>query len=150
VASRPTSGRAATSRPAPAAAKAPSPRKSVAKSAPNRGTSRTATTTRSTRGKTVTPPTRTPTRVAKAPAPRARTSARWTPSIARQWAVVRADANSRGRIIGSVGPDTRVQLGESRNGFRRIRAKGLAGWVHGRARFAAAPPPRRSGRLATQ
>ncbi len=150
VASRPASARATSSRPTPPAAKSPPPRKSVAKSTPNRGTPRTATTARNARGKTVTPAPRTPTKVAKAPAPRPRTSARWTSSVARQWAVVRADANSRGRIIGSVGPDTRVQLGESRNGFRRIRAKGLAGWVHGRAVFVAAPPPRRSGRLATQ
>jgi SH3-like domain-containing protein len=63
---------------------------------------------------------------------------------------VRADANGRARIIGSVGPDTRVQLGESRGGWRRIKARGLAGWVDGRASFVRAPAPRRSGRLATQ
>jgi hypothetical protein len=138
----------ATSRPAPSATKPKPPSKAVARTTPKRAPS-TSAPARNARSKVATPATRTPTKVAKAPAARPRTSARWVTSVARQWAVVRADADSRGRIIGSVGPDTRVQLGESRNGFRRIKAKGLAGWVHGRAVFVTAPP-RRSGRLATQ
>jgi len=60
----------------------------------------------------------------------------WVNSIVRSWVVVRAEASSGGRIIASVGPHTRVQLGESRGGWRRIRAKGLAGWVEHERFFA--------------
>jgi SH3-like domain-containing protein len=49
--------------------------------------------------------------------------------------VVRADASKRSRLVASIGPNSRVQLGESRGDWRRIRAKGLAGWVEQRAEF---------------
>lgn len=75
------------------------------------------------------PPARRPTRHA------------WVNSVARSWVVVRADASRGSRIIASIGPDTRVQLGESRGDWRRIRAKGLAGWVYHRSFFARAPAP---------
>jgi len=39
--------------------------------------------------------------------------------------IVRADPNRRSRIIASIGPNTRVQLGESRGEWRRVKAKGL-------------------------
>jgi hypothetical protein len=157
---RSTTARSATSRPAPSRPKAKPPARAVVKATPKPTPPRVATkTSRTTRGKVASSTPRSSTssgnragsaKVAKAPPPRATTSARWVTSIARQWVVVRADANGRGRIIGSVGPDTRVQLGESRNGFRRIKAKGLAGWVHQRAVFGTLRPARRSGRLATQ
>lgn len=130
----------------PARAKAKPPAKTVAK-APAKRTAPTVAASRSPRGKATATTSRT---TAKAPAPRARTSGRWVNSVARRWVVVRADASGRARIIGSVGPDTRVQLGETRAGFRRIKAKGLAGWVDSRVYFAAAPAPRRAGRLAAQ
>ena len=157
VASAPPSTRPAPSRPIPAtkanptgkaASKPKAAGKTVAKSTPTRTPPRAGTAAGNTRTRTAAPGPRRPATVAKTPStPRA--TARWVASVARQWAVVRADASGNGRIIGSVGPDTRVQLGEYRNGYRRIRAKGLAGWVHGRAVFATVPP-RRSGRLATQ
>ncbi|HEU4997077.1 MAG TPA: SH3 domain-containing protein [Gemmatimonadaceae bacterium] len=62
----------------------------------------------------------------------ARTPTRWVNSISRGWAVVRADASKGSRVVASVGPNSRVQLGETRGAWRRIRAKGLAGWVEHR------------------
>ena len=89
--------------------------------------------------------TRTP---AKTPARASR--GRWVNSVARSWVIVRADASRSSRIIGSVGPDTRVQLGESRGAWRRIRAKGLSGWVEHRLFPARASAPRRARRYATR
>jgi hypothetical protein len=66
---------------------------------------------------------------------KSRRSARWVSSISRDWVVVRADASKRSRLVASIGPNSRVQLGESRGDWRRIRAKGLAGWVEQRAEF---------------
>ena len=125
--------------------------KAVAKAPPKRTTTRVATTNpRTTTTRKAAPAPSRVTASAKPPLARPRSSSRWVNSIARGWTVVRATANGRARIIGSVGPDTRVQLGETRGGFRRIRARGLAGWVDSRAYFVAAPAPRRSGRLASQ
>jgi SH3-like domain-containing protein len=53
-------------------------------------------------------------------------------------------------VIASIGPNTRVQLGESRNGWRRIRAKGLAGWVEQRSFFAGGAGSRKTGSLAAR
>ncbi|HJU75980.1 MAG TPA: SH3 domain-containing protein [Gemmatimonadaceae bacterium] len=60
---------------------------------------------------------------------RARTSARWTRATARKWITVRASATRKSRIVASIGPDTRVQLGEARGTWMRIRTKGITGWV---------------------
>ena len=145
----------AEKRSAPAAAASPSrakPKASskvVAKAPPKRTTSRVATGSTSATPRKVAPAPRT-TAAAKPPAATSRRSTGWVNSVSRGWAVVRASANGRARIIGSVGPDTRVQLGETRGGFRRIKARGLAGWVDTRAYFVAAPRPKRSGRLASQ
>jgi SH3-like domain-containing protein len=49
--------------------------------------------------------------------------------------VIRADASPHARIVASIGPNSRVELGESRGSWRRIRAKGLAGWVEPRSSF---------------
>src|SRR4051794_20718787 len=53
---------------------------------------------------------------------------RWVTSISRQWVVVRADASPTSRAVASIGPNTRVQLGETRGDWSRVRAKGLSGW----------------------
>ena len=64
-----------------------------------------------------------------------RPAPRWVSSISQDWVVVRADANKRSRLVASLGPNSRVQLGEARGTWRRIRAKGVAGWVEQRAAF---------------
>jgi hypothetical protein len=60
---------------------------------------------------------------------------RWVRSFSRHWVVIRADASRHSRIVASVGPNSRVELGESRGSWRRIRAKGVAGWVEPRSSF---------------
>lgn len=71
-----------------------------------------------------------PARVAAAKAPvRASRSARWVRATARRWVTVRASATHKSRIVASIGPQTRVQLGELRGDWRRIRMKGITGWV---------------------
>jgi hypothetical protein len=85
----------------------------------------------------------------KTPA-KSRTRVAWVNSVARNWVVVRAGASRSARVIASIGPNTRVQLGESKGGWRRIRAKGLAGWVEHRSFFASAGTPRNAGRLAAR
>lgn len=73
--------------------------------------------------------TRAPVR-SKATAP-ARRKARWVAAVAHHWVVVRVAANNKARIVASIGPDTRVQLGEARGGWVRVRTRGLSGWVEG-------------------
>jgi SH3-like domain-containing protein len=68
----------------------------------------------------------------------------------RNWAVVRGDPTRQSRIIASIGPNTRVQLGETRGDWRRIKAKGLSGWVEHRRLLAREWVPRRTGRLAAR
>ena len=98
------------------------------------------------------PPRATTTR-AVPPAPkstaRAKTRNGWVTSVARNWAVVRSNPTRQSRIIASIGPNTRVQLGETRGEWRRIRTKGLAGWVEHRTLIATAYTPPRS-RLAAR
>ena len=65
------------------------------------------------------------------PAARPARSVRWVRATARRWVTVRASATNKSRIVASIGPDTRVQLGESRGDWRRIRTKGISGWVEG-------------------
>jgi len=79
-----------------------------------------------------------------------RSSSPWVGMVARGWVIVRADAQVRARIVASVGPDSRVQLGESRGSWRRIRARGIAGWVDvSRASFVPIrSSPRRVGGVA--
>jgi hypothetical protein len=91
------------------------------------------------------------TRVAPAPKTTGRSSSgRWVTSIARNWAVVRSDPTRQSRIIAAIGPNTRVQLGETRGEWRRIKAKGLAGWVEHRRLVAQVVMPARTGRLAAR
>ncbi|MGQ0640179.1 MAG: SH3 domain-containing protein [Gemmatimonadaceae bacterium] len=62
-------------------------------------------------------------------APRSSPSVRWVRATARKWVTVRASATHKSRIVAAIGPDTRVQLGESQGDWRRIRTKGISGWV---------------------
>ncbi len=83
------------------------------------------------------PPVREPTVVAKstripskaAAATTPRRNVRWSGAVAREWVTVRAAAAHSARFVASIGPDTRVQLGEARGDWRRIRMKGISGWV---------------------
>ena len=59
---------------------------------------------------------------------------------------IRADARRESRIVASIGPNTRVQLGETRDGWIRVRTSGLSGWVERRS-FFGGPTPRRSRTL---
>jgi len=71
--------------------------------------------------------TRTPSKAAAATAPRR--NVRWSGAAAREWVTVRAAPAHSARFVASIGPDTRVQLGEARGEWRRIRMKGISGWV---------------------
>jgi len=71
---------------------------------------------------------------AKAPQPK-RVVSRWVRSVSRHWVTVRSGASKEARIIASIGPNSRVELGESRGDWRRIRAKGINGWVEPRSSF---------------
>ncbi len=64
-----------------------------------------------------------------------RASPRWVRSVARDWVVIRRDASSHSKAIASIGPNSRVELGESRGTWRRLRTKGVAGWVEPRNLF---------------
>jgi Bacterial SH3 domain len=89
------------------------------------------------------------TQTAKSSKPRR--SARWVNSVARSWIIVRAQARRDARIVASIGPDSRVQLGESRGAWRRIRARGITGWVEeARSSFAAANRSTSASRLAVR
>lgn len=81
-----------------------------------------------------------------------RSSSPWISMVAKQWVIVRADPQGSARIVASVGPASRVQLGESRGSWRRIRARGIAGWVDvSRASFVASPrSPRRARGVAAR
>jgi SH3 domain-containing protein len=59
---------------------------------------------------------------------------RWMRATVRNWVIVRAAASQSSRVVASIGPDTRVQLGEARGDWMRIRMKGIIGWVE-RSRF---------------
>ncbi len=58
-----------------------------------------------------------------------RRNGRWVGAVAHQWVTVRAAAAHSARFVASIGPDTRVQLGEARGAWMRIRTKGISGWV---------------------
>ena len=54
---------------------------------------------------------------------------RWVTLRSRNWIVVRNDARANAHIVASIGPDSRVQLGETAGPWRRIRSRDIAGWV---------------------
>ena len=64
-----------------------------------------------------------------------RTASRWVRSVSRDWVVIRRGASKSSKIIASIGPNSRVELGESRGTWRRLRTKGVAGWVEPRNLF---------------
>lgn len=98
----------------------------------------------------VTPPPRTATPTS--PAAKARPATRWANHVSKNWVIVRADAHGAAHIVASVGPNSRVQLGESRGSWRRIRSRGIAGWVDvNRASFVAIrAEPVRAGRVVSR
>jgi len=63
----------------------------------------------------------------------------------RGWVRVRAAASQSSRTVALIGPDTRVQLGESRAGWIRVRATGISGWAE-RSRFFRDPKLRANAR----
>jgi hypothetical protein len=56
----------------------------------------------------------------------------WTRAIAEQWVNVRGSASRDAAVVGVVTPKTRVQLGELRAGWRRVRSAGIEGWADSR------------------
>jgi ribosomal protein L40E len=71
----------------------------------------------------------------KSGATTSRQTRRWVRSVSRDWVVVRAGASKKSRIIASIGPRSRVELGETVGSWRRIRMRGLNGWVEPRNSF---------------
>ena len=128
--------------PKPTASTAPAPARARA-TAP---TARAPASKSTPRAIAKAPPRATTTRAAPAPksTARAKTRGGWVTSVARNWAVVRSNPTRQSRIIAAIGPNTRVQLGETRGEWRRIRTKGLAGWVEHRTLIATAYTPPRS------
>jgi SH3 domain-containing protein len=105
----------------------------IARSTPAPSTSRGAPPVAATRGRPATPPGTGA--LASAPS-RPPKGARWITTTVRNWVSVRADARPEARIVAAIGPDTRVQLGESRAGWLRVRARGISGWVERRRLYA--------------
>lgn len=56
----------------------------------------------------------------------------WIAMRATTWVNVRASPYRNAAVVGVVTPDVRVMLGASRDGWRRVQAPGIAGWVDGR------------------
>lgn len=72
----------------------------------------------------------TPPRVTSTVLPRnRRSSSSWDRMVARHWVIVRTDASRSAHVVASVGPNAHVQLGETRGSWRRIKLRGIAGWV---------------------
>jgi hypothetical protein len=59
----------------------------------------------------------------------------WVRTVSRHWVVVRTGPSRESRVVASIGPNSRVELGESRGSWRRIRTKGISGWVEPRSSF---------------
>jgi hypothetical protein len=78
-----------------------------------------------------------------APPPSPSSPAGWVSFTAKGWVIVRAEASKSSRIVASIGPNSRVQLGESRGEWRRIRARGIVGWVQPASYFTAMRTSRR-------
>ena len=134
--------------PKPVTSSAPSP---VRARAPAAAPTRPPASKSAPRAIAKAPPRATTTRAAPVPksTARAKTRGGWVTSVARNWAVVRSNPTRQSRIIAAIGPNTRVQLGETRGEWRRIRTKGLSGWVEHRTLIATAYTPPRS-RLAAR
>jgi len=55
----------------------------------------------------------------------------WTRAVAQSWVNVRSAASLTASVVGVVTPNARVQLGEQRGGWRRVRSAGFEGWADG-------------------
>ncbi|HEY6828293.1 MAG TPA: SH3 domain-containing protein, partial [Gemmatimonadaceae bacterium] len=64
-----------------------------------------------------------------------RAPSHWVRSVSRDWVIIRRDASKSSKVVASIGPNSRVELGESRGTWRRLRTKGVAGWVEPRNLF---------------
>jgi hypothetical protein len=118
--------------------------------------------------RSVTPPVTPPTAYPPAPAPypaapivsrtppfaspsKSRASSRWVNLVAKNWIIVRTSASQDAHIVASVGPESRVQLGEVRGSWRRLRSRDIFGWVDlRRSTFAEARGSSRASGLASR
>ncbi len=83
--------------------------------------------------------------------PKSRASSRWVNLVAKNWIIVRTSASQDSHIVASVGPESRVQLGEVRGSWRRLRSRDIYGWVDlRRATFAEARGSSRASGLASR
>ena len=83
--------------------------------------------------------------------PKSRASSRWVNLVAKNWIIVRTSASQDAHIVASVGPESRVQLGEVRGSWRRLRSRDILGWVDlRRATFAEARGSSRTSGLASR
>ena len=53
-------------------------------------------------------------------------------AVTQEWTQVHASANRDAPVVGTVGPETRVQLGETRGAWVRLRSGALSGWAERR------------------
>ncbi len=84
-----------------------------------------------TQGTVTSTPSVAPTITGTAPPAPARYAGPWTRAVAQSWVNVRAAAAIGAAVVGVVTPNTRVQLGENRGGWRRVRSAGFEGWADG-------------------
>ena len=54
---------------------------------------------------------------------------RWVTATAITWANVRSEPNRQSGIVAVISPDTRVRLGDRKDGWHRVKAGGIEGWV---------------------
>lgn len=54
---------------------------------------------------------------------------RWVTATAITWANVRSEPSRQSGIVAVISPDTRVRLGDARDGWHRVKAGGIEGWV---------------------
>lgn len=64
-----------------------------------------------------------------------RPATHWVRTVSRHWVVVRTGPSRASHVVASIGPNSRVELGEFRGSWRRVRAKGISGWVEPRTSF---------------
>lgn len=68
-------------------------------------------------------------RLATKPKAPSQTKSRWVRAVARGWIPVHNAASRNSHVVASIGPDTHVQLGETRGDWVRLKSHGLSGWV---------------------
>lgn len=72
------------------------------------------------------------TRVEESRPTRTAGSAELVTAKATTWVNVRAEANSKSTIVGMILPDSIVELGEARGGWRRVSTRWFSGWASAR------------------